>query len=251
MIGDDELEQVGEDGDVVVLRPASPNRDIVVLHEQGSGSGVLIREADRLGWLSARGPAPELVASGRSDDGDEALVVRLAAGATPLDARPAVDPTSLTAALARALREVHRIAPGPEPVDVGPGVLRTVIADRIARGELGETSEGPYAGRSPAELAGLVDRLIGTRAGGGDAPAVVHGGLTTSRVWVDLDGAITFTGWHGSGVGDRHLDLAAAAAVVAETVGSAAVPSLLDAYGLDEIDPVTLDTYQLIVHLLR
>lgn len=249
VVGDDELERVGADGDVTVLRPWSPGRDIAVLHETGPRPRVLVHEADRLAWLAGRAAAPELIASGRTDDGDEALAVRIAADAISLDRRPAVDPVGFTGSLARALRAVHELTPGPEPADAGPGRLRDAIADRVAGGEVADAARGPYAGRTPGELLGLLDRLVGRLDD--TAPVLVHAGLTAARIWVAPDDEVTFTGWHGAGIGDRHLDLAGAAVAVHEALGPTAVAPLLDAYGLDDVDPVALDCYQLVVHLLR
>lgn len=249
VIGDDELREVATDDGVRVLRPLSPGRDLVVLHGTGPQAGTVLREADRLSRLDGRPPAPEIVASGRTDEGDEALVLRIPAEATPLDGAHAMDPMQVVAVISRALRDVHAMATGPDPVEVGPAALRTRVADRVARGRVRSAATGPYAGRSPEELLGLLDRLL-ERLDPPD-PVLVHGDLRPSRIWVDVDGRVSFTGWRGSGTGDRHLDVAAAAVAVSEVFGPALVPPLLEAYGLSEVDGAALDAYQLLVHLLR
>lgn len=249
VIGDDDLREVATDGGVSVLRPSSPGRDLLVLHGAGSAASEVVREAEQLGRLDGRGPAPEVLASGRSDEGDEALVLRLPATATPLAGGHATDPLRLVTAVSGALRELHASSPGPEACDVGPTSLRETIVARVARGRIAEAPAGPYAGRSPEDLSGLLDRLL-ERVDPSD-PVVVHGGLSPSRIWVDVDGGIHFTGWRGSGAGDRHLDIAAAAVAVAEVFGSALVPPLLEAYGPAEVDSAALDAFQLLVHLLR
>ena len=157
-------------------------------------------------------------------------------------------PEHLATSLAERLRELHSLDVERCPLDASFDVLRREVDERRARGQLEVATAGPYAGRPVGELVDLVDSLMGAlpRSEG----VMIHGGLATERIWFDTTGALTFIGWRRGGVGDRHLDLAAAANLLAGLHGPSLVPVLFDAYGLDDVDPLRLDAHQLLAHLL-
>jgi aminoglycoside 3'-phosphotransferase II len=248
VLGDDELTEVGVDAGISLLRPAGPKRALLVLHQRAPDTTAVLDEADRLSWLAGRGPAPAVLASGRADEGDEVIVLRLAADAAPATLGHPMGPEALIEGLAAALRSLHALDTAQCPFDAADR-LGSRVAGRIERGEIEAAPSGPYAGREPRELAALFEELCAD-LGPGDKPAFIHGGLLTDRVWFDPSGALTFTGWRHGGMGDRHLDLAAAAALATQLYGPALVAPLLDAYGLDDVDLRRLDAHQLLAHLL-
>lgn len=248
VVGDDELVEIGVDDGVALLRPGA-SRSIVVLHQRPPDPSAVLAEADRLGWLDGRAGAPDVLAAGRADEGDEAVVVRLAPDASTVAGGHPLGPEHLARELARLLRELHSVDVAPCPLDAGFAQLRAEVAERLVRGEIAVAAEGPYAGREPEDLVELLDARFADIGEG--RPAVVHGGLSAARIWFDTEGTTTLTGWRRGGVGDAHLDLAGAARVLGELYGPAAVPVFFEAYDLDRVDPHRLDAHQLLDHLLR
>ncbi len=250
VLGEDELVEVGDDDGVTLLRPTMAGRALLVLHQTGPQTAPVLDEADRVGWLAGRIPGPALVATGRADGGAETLVIRLDRDATPATLGHPMGAEALVEALAGALRALHSME-----IDVCPFVadeeqLRRRVADRLAHGELVPATDGPYEGRTPTDLITIFDELI-AELGPTDDPVFIHGGLRAERVWFEPTGSVIFTGWRHGGVGDRHLDLAAAAALVTDVHGPALVAPLIDSYGFDDVDLRRLDAHQLLAHLLR
>lgn len=188
-----------------------------------------------------------------ADDRERWFATRCAvAVAPPTDAMwlhegPPLGPEAIASAIAGALSSLHATPVDACPFPAGDDALTDRLRARVAAG-VAVATDGPYAGRPPDSLVTLHGELIGAAAA--PAPAVVHADLRADRVWCAPDGRLGFTGWRHAGVGDPHLDLAAAAAVVTELHGPALVGPLLDAYGLDRIDLRRLDAAQLAVHLL-
>jgi aminoglycoside 3'-phosphotransferase II len=248
VLGHDELAEIAVDAGISILRPSGPKRALLVLHQRAPHTAAALDEADRLLWLAGRAPAPALLASGRADEGDEVIVLRLAVDATPATLGHPMGPEALIEGMAAALRSLHALDTAQCPFDATDR-LASRVADRIERGEIETAPSGPYAGREPRELAALFEELCAD-LGPADEPVFVHGGLRTERAWFDPSGAVTFTGWRHGGIGDRHLDLAAAAALATQLYGPALVAPLFDAYGLDDVDLRRLDAHQLLAHLL-
>jgi aminoglycoside phosphotransferase len=249
VIGDDTLVELAEDAGVVRLRPARPGRSILLLYQPAADTAALLDEADRLAWLAGRGPAPAIMASGRSDGGDEALVVRIGPESTTAERGHPMGPEAMIRTFAEGLRSLHGLDVADCPFVADLDELRRVVGRRLACGDLAVAVEGPYAGREPAALVALLDRLLDDLGPPG-SPVFVHGGLTPSCVWFDPADPVAFTGWRRAGVGDRHLDLAGAARLVTAVYGAPLVAPLFDAYGLDDVDLRWLDAYQLLDHLL-
>lgn len=249
VLGDAALSEVGTDLGVALLRPAGAAAALLALHQRPPDTADVLDEADRLAWLAGRGPAPAVVAAGRADEGDEAVVVRLGIEATPATHGHPMGPEALVQAIAGALQTLHSFDTDHCPLDADTGVLRAVVDDRIERGVTRIAAAGPYSGRDPVDLCAVFDDLMAD-LGPPDRPVFVHAGLSADRVWFDPGGEVTFTGWRLGGVGDRHLDLAAAAAMATNLYGPALVAPIFDAYGLDDIDLRRLDAHQLLAHLL-
>jgi aminoglycoside phosphotransferase len=249
VLGDDEFVEIGDDDGMTLLRPATAARALLVMHQVGPGPAAVLDDADRLGWLAGRSPGPAVLATGRADAGEETVVIRLATDAAPATRGHPMGAEALIEALAGGLRSLHSLDVDQCPFDAGPDRLRQRLDDRLERGEIDVATDGPYAGRMPADLAAIFDELT-VELGPIEKPVFIHGGLRADRVWFDPSGSVTFTGWRHGGVGDRHLDLAAAAALVTDVHGPALVAPLLDAYGIEEVDLRRLDAHQLLAHLL-
>lgn len=254
MIGSDLLvgalpSGVEPDG-VAHLRPDSVGRHLMILHEPDSDSGNLPAAADRLLWLNTRGGAPELVASGRSDDLCEAAIIRMSCHAVSMaDPLQPLDPESLARLLGASLRSLHELPTDGCPYSSDLGSWRNRAAARVESGALSTAQDGPYARVGPGRLLEVLDELID---GIGDSTdtVLIHGAPSAAHSWLVPDGTITFTGWQSFGMGDRHHDLAVAAATLAERFGSPLVPAMLEEYGIDMVDLRRLDMHQLLVHLL-
>jgi aminoglycoside 3'-phosphotransferase-2 len=249
-LASDELVEIGNDGPISLLRPSGPERDVLVLHQRPPATSPVLAEGERLLWLAGRGSAPPLVASARADEGDEALVVRLSAGAvTASDGHP-MGPEALVTALAEALRLLHALDTAECPLRADVAALRPMVDQQIER-HGAASPDGPYAGREPAEVAALFDDALAALPATDDPPVFVHASLSASRLWFDPAGSVTLTGWGRGGVGDRHLDLAAAAMMLTELHGPALVGPFFDAYGFDRVDLRRLDAFQMLAALLK
>ena len=250
-IGGADLEPVGraDDDGVALLRPTADGPDVAVLHHDGPDSTALSDEADRLRWLAGGAPVPEMLASGRADDGAEALAITLGADATSAADGHPMGPEALLHALAAALDMLHRRPTAECPLVADTPSLRRVVDRRVGAGLVEVAVDGPYAGRTPEELVAVFDDLMAQLGEPGE-PVFVHAALTPERIWLDPAGHVTFLGWRCSGVGDRHIDLAAAAAMLTSLHGPALVAPFFEAYGFDRVDVRRLDAHQLLAHLL-
>lgn len=248
-IGGVDLHEVHTDGAIAVLRPVEADRDIAVLVARARDTAPLLALSERLGWIDGVMHAPAIIATGRSDDGDEAIVIELAAQAvTVASGLHPVQPETIARQVGGALRVLHDHTVPEASFDASPRRFFTVAAERIEGGEVTTATDGPYAGRDPDDLLAILDELLDTVD---DPPmALVHGRPTMQDVWIQPSGGLVFTGWERAGHGDPHHDLAVAAGSVGAVFGPAAVPPLLDAYGLDEIDLRRIDAHQLLTHLL-
>lgn len=251
VIGDDPLVEIAHDGTVAVLRSERGGRDIAVLHVRPPDTDPLLAEADRLAWLDGRCHAAEIIASGRSDEGDESVVIRLPAeAATPSSGMVPLQPDVVVERLGTTLRMLHRHPAADVPFDASPDRFRDRAESRVVAGLVATTAVGPYSGRDPVALLGILDDLLDSLGGSPEPMVLVHARPTVDHLWIDPAGTVVLTGWGGAGLGDRHHDLAVAAASVGELYGPSVVPHLLDAYGLLDIDLRRLDAHQLLVHLL-
>lgn len=116
--------------------------------------------------------------------------------------------------------------------------------------------DGPYRGRPVRRLASLlvetIDDLPGVPDGGGDDTMVaITLGLRLDVCVVEPSGIVVVDSSDRttSALGDRHVDLAAAAIGLNERFGPAVVAPMVEAYGFDAVDPRRLDTAQLLVAL--
>ncbi len=237
-------------GGVVHLRPDRPGRDIMVLHHDDCSSDAVPALAERLIWLDGRVGAPELIASGRSDEFHEAVVIRMPAEAiVASDPLLPVDPESLAHMIGTSLKAIHSVDADGCPFDASIERWHRVAVDRVNAGVVDTEPEGPYARLEPEHLLEVLEELI-EATGDHDGAVVIHGMPSPAHTWLVHGGAVVFTGWQMCGIGDRHHDLAVSASALTQQFGPALVPPLLDSYGFDRIDPRRLDLYQLLVHLV-
>jgi len=256
VIGSDPLvpcQPVGlEPGGVAHLRPERSGRDVMVLHSHEAGAQEVPSAADRLLWLSGRASAPELLASGRSDGQQESAVIRMPwAAVSAADPLHPVTPENLARLMGSTLREIHDLPTADCPYDSSVGTWRQRAAERVHSGQIASATDGPYARVEPERLLDVLDELIDTIGGRpvSEPDVLVHGLPGLAHTWLIPDGTMAFTGWQNFGSGDRHHDLAVAAAAITELYGPPLVPLMLDEYGLGLVDPRRLDLHQLLVHL--
>ncbi len=158
-----------------------------------------------------------------------------------------VDPEAVTRSLGSTLATRHGVggASTRGVVVAGSPVLSLhhLAAHLVAAAEQrgGVVSIGPLEGRDLRELADLAERAVDGLPI--EWPVVpVRPGLNLDHCMISTRGDVEVVGqtvW-----GDRHLDLAAAAVGVAARFGSAVVAPLVDAYGADGVDLLTLDVCQ-------
>lgn len=245
----DDLGEVAVDRGVALLRPGGDDADLAVLHQPGGTPWALLDEIDRLLWLAGAAPAPDLIATGRADDGSEAAAIRLGSVADTAEHGHPMGPEALVQTLATSLLALHDRPTDHCPFVADTAALRAVVDRRVEAAEIAEAADGPYAGRSATELAAIFDDLI-DELGESHEPVFVHAALRPDRIWLDPDGTATFLGWQWSGLGDRHVDLAAVATLLTRLHGPALVAPFVEAYGFDRVDIRRLDAHQLLAHLL-
>ena len=158
-----------------------------------------------------------------------------------------VDPEAVARSLGAALSSRHgapheRTASGGD-ADRSSWPLQDLATHLLAAAQTkrGTVSTGPLEGRDLRALAESARRAVDALPPG-RALVPVRLGLTLDHCMISTQGDVQIVGttvWS-----DRHLDLAAAAIGVALRFGSAVVAPLVDAYGEDHVELLTLDTCQ-------
>ncbi|MEQ8840372.1 MAG: phosphotransferase [Acidimicrobiales bacterium] len=249
VLGEHDLDGLAVDGGIELLRVNPAELALAVLHQRAPDTGPLLDEVDRLLWLANVPPAPEVIATGRSDGGDETVVLALGRDAVSAEHGHPMGPEALASSLATALSDLHARPAQHCPFTADAATLRRVVDQRIDAGAVTDVDDGPYAGRDAGSLAAIFDQLTAD-LGPPDDPVFIHAGLAAKRLWLDPAGGLTLLGWRWAGVGDRHLDLAAAAAMLTSLYGPALVGPFIESYGFDRVDLRRLDAHQILAHLL-
>jgi len=158
-----------------------------------------------------------------------------------------VDPEAVARSLGAALSSRHG-APHERTASAGDAdrsswPLQDLATYLLAAAQTkrGTVSTGPLEGRDLRALAESARRAVDALPPG-RALVPVRLGLTLDHCMISTQGDVQIVGttvWS-----DRHLDLAAAAIGVALRFGSAVVAPLVDAYGEDHVELLTLDTCQ-------
>jgi kanamycin kinase len=163
----------------------------------------LERERVRLGWISARHPAPRVVGHGRDGDGQWLMTEALPGGFAVGDEWRARRPEAIRA-IATGLRAIHAIA-----IDDFPP----------------EWTEESWVGRRPSSL-GPRPPIEGS--------VLVHGDACAPNTLISDEGAWTGNVDFGDlAVGDRWADLAIASMSLDWNFGEGHQPEFFDAYGID------------------
>lgn len=162
-------------------------------------------EAQRLDWLAGRHPAPELVAVGTSDDGDEHLLTRAVPAESAVIERWRAEPETAVRVLGESLRLLHES-------------LSVAECPFVCAAPLGPSLPGDPEPRD-------ADRVVAH--GDACAPNTLLDARGRFAAHVDL-GAL--------GVGDRWLDLAAGAQSLAWNFGPGWEGAYFAAYGVEPDD---------------
>jgi len=158
-----------------------------------------------------------------------------------------VDPEAVARSLGAALSSRHG-APHERTASAGDAdrsswPLQDLATHLLAAAQTkrGTVSTGPLEGRDLRALAESARRAVDALPPG-RALVPVRLGLTLDHCMISTQGDVQIVGT--TVLSDRHLDLAAAAIGVALRFGSAVVAPLVDAYGEDHVELLTLDTCQ-------
>ncbi len=237
-----------------------PGAEVEVAHESPAGWCALVVDGDGARFEVVTGPAAAsastrahgLAAAGLAVPGEYrtgdgwALAALTPGGALSLPMNR-MQPVEVVEVMARSLRSIHEL----DPAGFGSRFdLATRWPGAIERAATMADDELPPAlrYRPPAEIAAL---LSDSRP---DEPAddqvIVHGSFGLGALYLAPGAltaeAITFLQTYRCGVGDRHVDLAAAIAEVAAVFTAELVPLFLDTYGLAHPDPLRIDHYSLL-----
>lgn len=168
-----------------------------------------------------------------------------------------IDPEHAARLLGEALRRHHEPESGANADRVGSTgtvwSLATVtehLAHRASTAPEVDMPAGPYQGRTVLEAVELASSLVGDPSVGAadDDPVPIRPGIGLEHCLVVPGGALSLADpVDTTVVGDRHLDLAAAATGLHRRFGAAVVAPMIEAYGFDRIDLRRLDLAQLLV----
>lgn len=200
----------------------------------------LLAEVDRLDWIDGRLSAPRVLASEPTDSGGHAAVLEIPAGTSIDAAEHRIDGDGLARAVGESLAAIHALDVSGCPFRSGLDVRLRAIRRRVNVGayDAGLFS-GSFRGRNPVELLALVERSQPDE----DDLVFTHGRFRPASLLRNDLGEIVVLDWAHAGVADRHVDLAATLAWVAEHLGGELAPRVLDAYGLAAPDLAKLDYY--------
>lgn len=201
----------------------------------------LIGEGERLGWLAAYQPVPEVIDAG-TDDEVEWLVMTAVAGSDASRPEHGAEPERLIQALGQTLRRFHDTTPVAGcPFDSTTATALAWARQRIEADLVDAADFAPlYSGLTPAEL---FEMMMATGVPSDDDQVVLHGDFCVPNVIVHQGAVSGLVDLGRCGVGDRHRDIAIAARSMAYNFGGPAVGLFLDAYGLDRPDLARLDFY--------
>lgn len=173
----------------------------------------LDRERVRLDWISARHPAPRVIAADSDDDAQWLLVAALPGACAVGDIWRARRPEAIQA-IVDGLRAIHAI-----PIEDFPAEWISQV----------------WVGREPASL-GPRPPIT--------APVLVHGDACAPNTLISMDGEWTgHVDFGDLAVGDRWADLAVASLSLDWNFGEGHQDELFDAYGVDR-DEARIEYYR-------
>ncbi len=212
-------------------------------------------EIQRLRWIGATLPVPQVVCSAELDDSRSVAVLKYPVGTPASAPENRVDPVHSVTKAARALRMVHRTDPddiADRGFDNRLDALLPLIEQRVTTGSFdASTLSGPYQRHTPVRLVEMLHEGRPEELHG----AFGHGSFGLHAVLLDNPeepgGEVTgITDWSRAGTADPYLDLAAGARSVASVFGAELLPIFFDSYGLAHPDPLRLDYYGLLIEFL-
>lgn len=198
-------------------------------------------EAERLAWLAGRVPVPEVLASGRDDEGCWLVTKAIPAGSA-VDARWRAEPEKAVKAIAIGLRTLH------EALSAAGCPFRRDIQTRLVRvRERLDAGEGPESWFPEHRHLGLEDALARLHAPPPiDQLVVCHGDACSPNTLLYDDGRFAAIVDLGKlGIADCWADLAVAAWSTEWNYGPGLDGVLYDTYGVDR-DPERIDYYRLL-----
>ena len=208
-------------------RTEGPDRDAVLVERWPGRPDRAAAAAANAEWLAGRVE----VARGRQRDG-EALWCSAPPGAPIGSPWQGLDANETATALGRALRQLHGVPPSGCPVRCSLDDIVALAAQRVASGAVStDDLRRPYARYGPDGLLALATTSL-QRAGGDEAPVVVHGACSADHLYVGGGRTTAWLRLDAVAVADRHLDLARLAKELADRAGPESVAALFDAYGL-------------------
>ncbi|MEZ5165088.1 MAG: TRAM domain-containing protein [Acidimicrobiales bacterium] len=165
----DEIEPIGVDDGVTLLRPAG-GADLLVRHGAGTGPvGCWTRPTGCGGWAVADHPRawsrPTAVTTARRPSLSSSTP-----GQSAPDRGTRWAPMRSSTPWAPPLRDLHGLPTGQCPFVSDVDAVRDRIERRLVAGEIETAAAGPYAGRTAAELVALADEALAVT---GDHPTPV------------------------------------------------------------------------------
>lgn len=182
------------------------------------------------GWLPFA--APEISGTAPLPEGGHGVVYRVLAG-QPLDLTALKPGPGLTAALGRAIAEVHEL---PHRLIENAG-LPVYSAEDYRQRRLAEVDRAAATGHVPSALLGRWEKALEEAGAWRFVPCVVHGDLANENVLVEGDEVLAVQEWGEARVADPADDLA----WLVTGAGAAAVESVLEAYALARRQPPDRD----------
>ena len=191
-------------------------------------------ERDRLLWVGARLPVPEVVAWAE-DRGTEFLLISEVPGAPASDPVNAAAAKRLAVLVGETLRRIHAIPVAGCAFDSRNEWLVAAAQRNVERGAVDSADfDAERRGQTPAEVLVEVRRKRPRSPG---ATVFVHGDASMPNLLV-ADGALGgIVDWGLAGAGDPYRDIALALRSFAWNHGMKWERELVAAYGLDGLDP--------------
>ncbi|MFN4136162.1 MAG: APH(3') family aminoglycoside O-phosphotransferase [Novosphingobium sp.] len=237
---------VGESGCTVYQTMDPHHGEIYLKHGEGVFAHDVVAEHERLVWLGAFWPVPEV--AGFHHERDQAwLMTRAVSGRTAWEVLgdADADAEAISFSLGRFLQRLHGIPANACPFDASHSIRLELARERIARGEVDEDDfDDARKGWSAAQVWSELQSLLPIRAD----KVVTHGDFSLDNLLVE-DGQITGCIDVGRcGMADRYQDIAIMWNCLGE-FGDQCRSAFLRGYGLDSPDDRRLSFFLLLDEL--
>lgn len=237
---------MGESGCTVYQTTDLHHGEIYLKHGEGVFAHDVVAEHERLVWLGAFWPVPEV--AGFHHERDQAwLMTRAVSGRTAWEVLgdADADAEAISFSLGRFLQRLHGIPANACPFDASHSIRLELARERIARGEVDEDDfDDARKGWSAAQVWSELQSLLPIRAD----KVVTHGDFSLDNLLVE-DGQITGCIDVGRcGMADRYQDIAIMWNCLGE-FGDQCRSAFLRGYGLDSPDDRRLSFFLLLDEL--